>query len=75
MTPADDGREEAERPGPRHRVELVIDGERTPIRAFLHDVIGGAVSGMIAGLQGGDEASRIELRIERRRPASDDLEG
>lgn len=62
------------RPGPRYRVELVIDGQRTPIRAFLHDVVGGAVDGMISGLEGGKSSSLIELRVERRSAGTDDSE-
>jgi hypothetical protein len=62
---------ESPRPGPRYRVELVIDGKRTPIRAFLHDVVGGAVDGMISGLEGGRSSSLIELRVERRSASQD----
>ncbi|MEZ6194350.1 MAG: hypothetical protein R3F20_01275 [Planctomycetota bacterium] len=56
-----------DRPGPRYKVELVVDGERMPLRSFIHDVVGGTVQGLVAGLKGAEGADRIEIRIERRR--------
>ncbi len=31
--------------GPRYKVQLRVDGELLPLKAFIHDLIGGAVMG------------------------------
>lgn len=54
--------------GPRYKVQLRVDGEVLPLKAFIHDLIGGAVMGMLEGLKAEGAADLVELRIETRRP-------
>lgn len=53
-------------PGPEFKVELTVDGRRLPLKAFLHDIIGGSVAGMVRGLEGTDALREIDIRIRRR---------
>ncbi|MEE9391257.1 MAG: hypothetical protein V3W41_02000 [Planctomycetota bacterium] len=64
--------EESPRPdsdGPKIKVELSIDGQRLPLKAFLHDVIGGSIVGMVEGLRdpGQKPLQTIEIRVQQRR--------
>jgi hypothetical protein len=51
--------------GFRFAVEVYVDGRPLPLKAFVHDMIGGAATGLVAGLKGAGEPR--ELRIEVRR--------
>ena len=54
--------------GPEFKVELSVDGQRLPLKAFLHDVIGGSISGLVDGLRDPSEGTHdlIEVRVIRR---------
>lgn len=51
---------------PRFRVLLRINGRSTPLKPFIHDIIGGGVLGMIDGLKGADDIETVEVRVEAR---------
>ncbi len=57
---------EPDRPGPRYRVQLRVDGEVLPLKAFIHDLIGGSLMGMLEGLKATDDVDVVEIRIEKR---------
>ena len=51
--------------GIRFAVELTIDGRRLPLKQFLHDMIGGAVEGLVSGLRDGGAARSIRIDVTR----------
>ena len=61
---------ESPMPEPRFRVRLVVDGRELPLKPFIHEMIGGAVMGLVDGLKGVEHPLRIELEVERIEPAS-----
>ena len=46
-------------------VTLDVDGARIDLKEFLHDVLGGAVAGLVEHLRGVDAPRDIKLRVER----------
>ena len=54
---------------PRFVVELTLDGEPLVLKGFIHDMLGGAVHGMISNLKGYRDCRRIEVTV---RPFDDD---
>ncbi len=63
--PAAGGGEVRDR-GLRYEVRVEVDGRALPLKEFLHDLIGGAVTGLLSGLRGAGEASEVRLEIRRR---------
>lgn len=51
--------------GVRYAVTVSVDGKPLELREFLHDVIGGAVDGMLAGLRTVDRPKTIRLDVTR----------
>ena len=51
---------------PRFEVELELDGKVLPLKGFIHDILGGAVYGLIEGLKGFEPADVIQVRVRRR---------
>jgi hypothetical protein len=48
--------------GVRYAVKVVVDGRELELKEFLHDVIGGAVDGMVGALR--DVESPRHLRVD-----------
>ena len=46
-------------------VRISIDGRDVPLKVFLHDMIGGAVSGLILGLRDVGEPERIDIQVRK----------
>jgi len=62
--PASDG--ELGPRGHQYAVRIRVDGADVPLKAFLHDLIGGAVTGLLDGLRDvPDSPSRIEIEVTR----------
>lgn len=55
---------------PRYLVELKLDGKPLPLKGFIHDILGGAVYGMIEGLKGFESCETIDVCV-RRNPHAD----
>ena len=53
--------------GHHYAVNLTVDGETIPLKVFLHDLIGGAVTGLLQGLHN-VPSDPSEVVIEVRRP-------
>lgn len=55
--------------GPRghaYAVTIRVDGADIPLKAFLHDLIGGAVTGLLEGLRDvPDDPKRVEIEVRR----------
>ena len=51
--------------GVRYAVRVGVDGRRLELKEFLHDVIGGAVDGMLDGLREVNRPRKIRLEITR----------
>ncbi|MCA9321423.1 MAG: hypothetical protein KDB53_11840 [Planctomycetes bacterium] len=51
---------------PRYDVQLSVDGEPAPLRAFVHDVFGGAILGMVQALRGCENAREVTIRVVQR---------
>jgi hypothetical protein len=51
--------------GLAYAVTIRVDGRALELKEFLHDVVGGAVVGMLAGLRGVDDPRRIEVDVRR----------
>jgi hypothetical protein len=51
--------------GTRYAVKAVVDGRELEFKEFLHDLIGGAVDGMLEGLRDVDAPKSIRLDVER----------
>ncbi len=52
--------------GLRFRVELEVDGRRVELKEFIHDMVGGAVVGLLGGLRGIEDPKRIRIDVTRR---------
>jgi hypothetical protein len=52
--------------GVKYAVVVEIDGRRLELKEFLHDVVGGAVDGLLGALRGVDAPRRIRVDVERR---------
>ncbi len=50
---------------PRFEVELRLNGEILPLRGFIHDILGGAVYGMIEGLKGFQDCDSLEVKVTK----------
>jgi len=48
-------------------VEITVDGARLELKEFLHDVVGGAVDGLLSGLRGVDRPTSIRIDARRLR--------
>lgn len=46
----------------RFQVEVVIDGRSVPLKPFLHNMLGGALEGLVHGLKGVDGPQTISIR-------------
>jgi hypothetical protein len=51
--------------GIHYAVELTVDGKKLELKEFLHDLIGGAVDGMLRGLRDVDAPRRIRVDVTR----------
>ena len=51
--------------GVKYAVVIEVDGVRLDLKEFLHDVGGGSVDGLWAGLRGVDAPRRIRVDVER----------
>ena len=51
--------------GQQYRVRLQVDGRDIPLKEFLHDMLGGAVTGLMSGLRDVDGAQIIRIEAER----------
>ncbi len=60
---------------PRFEVELRLDDQILPLRGFIHDILGGAVYGMIENLKGFEDCDSIQIDVRRRHSASDVPDG
>ena len=62
---AEPGAEPPRPAGDRFTVRLEVDGIPLPLKPFLHDLIGGALDGLVRGLRGVDDPRRIQIDVER----------
>jgi hypothetical protein len=46
------------------RVQLLVNGRRIPLNAYVTDMLTGVVRGAVSSLRGGEQPDRILLRIE-----------
>jgi hypothetical protein len=51
--------------GVRYAVAVVVDGKRLELKEFLHDLIGGAIEGMLSGLREVDEPRTVRVDVTR----------
>jgi hypothetical protein len=51
--------------GTRYAVKAVVDGKELELKEFLHDLIGGAVDGMLQGLRDVEAPKTITLDVTR----------
>jgi hypothetical protein len=51
--------------GVRFAVKVEVDGTSIELKEFLHDVIGGAVDGLLAGLRAVDHPKSIKVDVTR----------
>jgi len=51
--------------GTRYAVRAVVDGKELELKEFLHDLIGGAVDGMLQGLRDVEAPRTIVLDVTR----------
>jgi hypothetical protein len=51
--------------GTRYRVEVVVDGRKLALKEFLHDLIGGAIDGMLRGLRDVESPRRVRVDVRR----------
>ena len=52
--------------GRHYAVTIKVDGVSVPLKAFLHDLIGGAVTGLLKGLHNvADDPSKVEVEVRR----------
>ena len=57
---------------PRFSIELTIDGVTHSLKPFIHEMIGGAVMGLVQGLKGVDDPRQVTVRVERVEPKQGD---
>jgi hypothetical protein len=48
-------------------VRLVVDGRELPLKEFLHDLLGGAAIGLVAGLKDAGNPETVHLEVRRNR--------
>lgn len=60
---------------PRFDVELRLNGQILPLRGFIHDILGGAVYGMIENLKGFEDCDSLQIDVKRRPAGSDPSDG
>jgi hypothetical protein len=51
--------------GIKYAVVIEADGRTLELKEFLHDVIGGAVTGLLEGLRGVDAPRRVRVDVRR----------
>jgi hypothetical protein len=51
--------------GFHYAVEVQLDGNALPLKTFLHDMIGGAVMGLLSGLRDGEAQREVQIRVRR----------
>jgi hypothetical protein len=51
--------------GVHYAVQVRVDGRELALKEFLHDVIGGAVDGMVRALRDVDEPRTIRVDVTR----------
>lgn len=51
--------------GVKYAVVIEVDGVRLDLKEFLHDVVGGAVDGLLGGFRGVESPRRIRVDVER----------
>lgn len=52
--------------GRHYAVTVRVDGESVPLKAFLHDLIGGIVTGLLKGLHNvADDPTTVEVEVRR----------
>ena len=51
--------------GLEFEVDLRVDGHSIPLKEFIHDMVGGAVCGLVSGLRGVDGPEAVEIRVRR----------
>lgn len=51
--------------GVRYSVSVVVDGRPLELKEFLHDVIGGAVDGMLSALRDVESPKNIRIDVTR----------
>lgn len=69
MSPSESSGSPSERrpsSAPRFRVLIKVNGQPTPLKPFIHDIIGGGILGMIDGLKGAEDLETVEIRVETR---------
>lgn len=52
--------------GNTYAVRIIVDGRALPLKEFLHDMIGGAVHGLVGGLRGVSEPTEVAIEVTRR---------
>lgn len=63
--PAKKGGGEVRERGTAYAVVVEVDGRRIELKEFLHDVVGGAVVGLLGGLRGVDAPDVIRVEVRR----------
>jgi hypothetical protein len=53
--------------GVHYQVRLVVDGRELPLKEFLHDLLGGAAIGLVAGLKDAGNPETVHLEVRRNR--------
>ena len=52
--------------GNRYSVTLRVDGQAIPLKLFLHDLLGGAVTGLLEGLHNvPSDPSQVVIEVRR----------
>jgi hypothetical protein len=51
--------------GTRFAVSVKVDGRNLPLKTFLHDLIGGAVAGLLSGLHGAGELRHLLIEVRK----------
>ena len=52
--------------GRQFAVTIRVDGATVPLKAFLHDLIGGSVTGLLRGLHNvADDPTTVEVEVRR----------
>jgi hypothetical protein len=46
-------------------VEIVVDGKKLELKEFLHDLIGGSITGMLAGLRDVETPRKVRVDVTR----------
>ena len=51
--------------GVNYQVRLLVDGRELPLKEFLHDLLGGAAIGLVAGLKDAGDPETVRLEVRR----------